>query len=181
MLDEQHARLAGDARPDAEIAMPPIPTDDRPLRHPASSSAAAAWACSTARTIPMLERDVALKMMLVDFTIDPTARERFEREAKAVARLQHRNVVTIHELGEADGTPYIVMEFLSGQDLEQLLKGETPLTLAEKLDIAIQLCDGLGYAHEQGIVHRDIKPGNVRVLEDGTVKILDFGIAKFAR
>jgi serine/threonine-protein kinase len=129
---------------------------------------------------PVLERDVALKMMLVDFSTDPTARERFQREAKAVARLQHRNVVTIHELGEADGTPYIVMEFLSGQDLEHLLKGDKQLSLAEKLDIAIQLCDGLGYAHEQGIVHRDIKPGNVRVLEDGTVKILDFGIAKFA-
>ena len=129
---------------------------------------------------PVLERDVALKMMLVDFSADPTARERFQREAKAVARLQHRNVVTIHELGEADGTPYIVMEFLSGQDLEHLMKSAKPLSLADKLDIAVQLCDGLGYAHEQGIVHRDIKPGNVRVLEDGTVKILDFGIAKFA-
>jgi predicted Ser/Thr protein kinase len=127
-----------------------------------------------------LERDVAVKMMLVDFTSDPSARERFEREAKAVARLQHRNVVTIHELGDADGAPYIVMEFLSGKDLDTLLKSETPITLGDKLDIAVQLCEGLGYAHEQGIVHRDIKPGNVRVLEDGTVKILDFGIAKFA-
>src|SRR5580765_8582185 len=129
---------------------------------------------------PMLERDVALKMMLVDFTLDQSARERFQREAKAVARLQHRNVVTIHELGEHDGAPYIVMEFLSGNDLENLLVGSKPMTLAEKLDVAIQLCEGLGYAHEQGIVHRDIKPSNVRVLEDGTVKILDFGIAKFA-
>ena len=128
----------------------------------------------------MLERDVAVKVMLVDFTVDPAARTRFEREARAVARLQHRNVVTIHELGEAEGAPYIVMEFLSGQDLEVLLKAEPPLTLAQKLDIVIQLCEGLGYAHEQGIVHRDVKPGNVRVLEDGTVKILDFGIAKFA-
>src|SRR6476659_8431678 len=127
-----------------------------------------------------LQRDVALKMMLVDFSHDPTARDRFEREARAVARLQHRNVVTIHELGDADGAPFIVMEFLSGKDLETLLQAETPLTLAAKLDIASQLCEGLAYAHEQGIVHRDIKPGNVRVLEDGTVKILDFGIAKFA-
>jgi hypothetical protein len=127
-----------------------------------------------------LERDVALKMMLMDFTLDPTAHERFQREAKAVARLQHRNVVTIHELGEADGAPYIVMEFLGGKDLDTILHDQTPLTLAEKLDIASQLCEGLGYAHEQGIVHRDIKPGNVRVLDDGTVKILDFGIAKFA-
>jgi len=130
---------------------------------------------------PKLERDVAVKMMHVDFTGDDTARERFQREARAVARLQHRNVVTIHELGDLDGTPYIVMEFLSGQDLEHILKSTTStLPLVKKLDIGIQLCEGLGYAHDQGIVHRDIKPGNVRVLEDGTVKILDFGIAKFA-
>ena len=129
---------------------------------------------------PMLQRDVALKMMHVDFTGDDTARERFQREARAVARLQHKNVVTIHELGEVEGTPYIVMEFLSGRDLEALLKATTSLTLQQKLEIAIQLCEGLGYAHDQGIVHRDIKPGNVRVLEDNSVKILDFGIAKFA-
>jgi serine/threonine-protein kinase len=129
---------------------------------------------------PVLERDVALKMMHVDFTLDATARERFQREAKAVARLQHRNVVTIHELGEVDGTPYIVMEFLSGRDLDALLKGEVELSITQKIDIAAQLCEGLAYAHEQGIIHRDIKPGNVRILEDGTVKILDFGIAKFA-
>src|SRR5262249_49372730 len=129
----------------------------------------------------VLERDVALKMMLLDFTMDQNARDRFQREARAVARLQHRNVVTIHELGEVDNTPYIVMEFLSGRDLDALLKTDAKLTLAQKLDVVIQLCDGLGYAHEQGIVHRDVKPGNVRVLEDGTVKILDFGIAKFAQ
>src|SRR5215472_8399745 len=129
----------------------------------------------------VLERDVAFKMMLLDFTADQTARDRFQREARAVARLQHRNVVTIHELGEVEGTPYIVMEFLTGRDLDAILKSETTLTLAQKLDVVIQLCEGLGYAHEQGIVHRDIKPGNVRLLEDGTVKILDFGIAKFAQ
>lgn len=129
----------------------------------------------------VLERDVALKMMLVDFSHDNATRERFQREARAVARLQHRNVVTIHELGEVEGTPYIVMELLGGRDLDALLKTDTPLTLSQKLEIAAQLCEGLDYAHEQGIVHRDIKPGNVRVLEDGTVKILDFGIAKFAQ
>jgi hypothetical protein len=129
---------------------------------------------------PVLDRDVALKMMLVDFTADQSARERFEREARAVARLQHRNVVTIHELGDFDGTPFIVMEFLGGKDLDERLRSGVPMTLAEKLDVVIQLCDGLGYAHEQGIVHRDVKPGNVRLLDDGTVKILDFGIAKFA-
>ena len=130
---------------------------------------------------PALERDVALKMMLVDFSFDQTARERFEREAKAVARLQHHNVVTIHELGQHEGSPYIVMELLGGEDLEAILKRSEPLPLQTKLEIVAQLCEGLAYAHEQGIVHRDIKPGNVRVLEDGTVKILDFGIAKFAQ
>lgn len=129
----------------------------------------------------VLERDVALKMMLVDFSHDAATRERFQREARAVARLQHRNVVTIHELGEVEGTPYIVMELLGGRDLDALLKSDVQLSLVQKLEIAGQLCDGLAYAHEQGIVHRDIKPGNVRVLEDGTVKILDFGIAKFAQ
>jgi serine/threonine-protein kinase len=130
---------------------------------------------------PTLERDVALKMMLIDFSFDQTARERFEREAKAVARLQHHNVVTIHELGQSDGTPYIVMELLGGRDLEAVMRSGEALPLATKLEIAAQLCDGLAYAHEQGIVHRDIKPGNVRVLDDGNVKILDFGIAKFAQ
>jgi len=128
----------------------------------------------------VLERDVALKMMLVDFSHDTSARERFLREARAVARLAHRNVVTIHELGEVDGTPYIVMEFLGGRDLDALMKADVQLSLVQKLEIASQVCEGLAYAHEQGIVHRDIKPGNVRVLDDGTVKILDFGIAKFA-
>jgi hypothetical protein len=129
----------------------------------------------------VLERDVALKMMLVDFSHDAPTRERFQREARAVARLQHRNVVTIHELGEVEGTPFIVMELLGGRDLDAILKSDVQLTLGQKLEIAAQLCEGLAYAHDQGIVHRDIKPGNVRVLEDGTVKILDFGIAKFAQ
>jgi len=130
---------------------------------------------------PVLDRDVAIKMMLVDLAAEPGARERFEREARAVAKLQHRNVVTIHEFGETDGSPYIVMEFLGGHDLEALMRRRPPLRLDEKLDIVIQLCAGLGFAHERGIVHRDVKPSNVRVLEDGTVKILDFGIAKMAQ
>ncbi len=130
---------------------------------------------------PVLDRDVAIKMMLVDLASEPGARERFEREARAIAKLQHRNVVTIHEFGECDDSPYIVMEFLGGHDLEALMRRVPPLSLDEKLDIVIQLCAGLSFAHERGIVHRDVKPSNVRVLEDGTVKILDFGIAKMAQ
>ena len=126
----------------------------------------------------VLERDVALKMMLVDFSHDASTRERFQREARAVARLQHRNVVTIHELGEVEGTPYIVMELLGGRDLDALLKSEVPLTMIQKLEIAAQLCEGLAYAHEQGIVHRDIKPGNVLISRGGYAKLADFGLAK---
>ncbi|HUF49126.1 MAG TPA: serine/threonine-protein kinase [Vicinamibacterales bacterium] len=128
---------------------------------------------------PSLERDVAVKMMHLDFTRDHSARERFQREARAVARLAHKNIVTIHELGEIDGAPFIVMELLGGKDLDEMLKSQAPMSLGQKLDIVAQLCEALAYAHDQGIVHRDVKPGNVRLLEDGTVKILDFGIARF--
>ena len=126
---------------------------------------------------PVLDRDVAIKSLLVDFGVDQDARARFQQEARAAARLQHPNIVTIFEFGEKDDSPYLIMEFLGGDDLEGLIKGD-PLSLVQRLDIVAQLCDGLAFAHEQGVVHRDIKPGNVRVLEDGTVKLLDFGIAK---
>jgi serine/threonine-protein kinase len=129
---------------------------------------------------PSLDREVALKMMHVDFNVDASARERFQREARAVARLQHPNIVTIHELGEFDGAPFIVMELLGGRDLDQVLRSGTQWTLGQKLDVVAQLCDGLAYAHDQGIVHRDVKPGNIRILDDGKIKILDFGIARFA-
>ena len=129
---------------------------------------------------PSLDREVALKMMHVDFNVDVSARERFQREARAVARLQHPNIVTIHELGEFDGAPFIVMELLGGRDLDQVLRSGAPWTLGQKLDVVAQLCEGLADAHDQGIVHRDVKPGNVRILDDGKIKILDFGIARFA-
>src|SRR5262245_20441575 len=128
---------------------------------------------------PVLDREVAIKVMIGDFGDDlDQLRPRFQREARAIARLQHRNIVTVFEFAEDEGTPYIVMEFLRGASLSARAKAEPPLTMAEKVDIVAQLCTGLGYAHEQGIVHRDVKPANIFLLEDGAVKLLDFGIAK---
>jgi serine/threonine-protein kinase len=129
---------------------------------------------------PVLDREVAIKVMAGDFSADEAARSRFFREARASARLQHRNIVTIFEFAEDNGTPYIAMEFLRGASLAQRLSSQPPLTLTQKLDIVTQLLTGLHYAHEQGIVHRDVKPANVWLLDDGTVKLLDFGIAKIA-
>ena len=128
----------------------------------------------------VLEREVAIKVMSGDFSSDETAHTRFFREARAAAKLQHRNIVTIFEFGEEDGTPYIVMEFLRGLDLAHRIREEPPLTLEQKLEIMAELCTGLHFAHEQGVVHRDVKPANVWLLPDGTVKLLDFGIAKVA-
>jgi len=126
---------------------------------------------------PVLDRDVAIKSLPVDFGVNQDARARFQQEARAAARLQHPNIVTVYEFGEKDDSPYLIMEFLGGDDLEGLLLRDPPLSLERRLDIIAQLCDGLAFAHDQGVVHRDIKPGNVRVLEDGSVKLLDFGIA----
>ena len=129
---------------------------------------------------PVLDREVAIKVMAGDFSTDESARTRFFREARASARLQHRNIVTIFEFAEDNGTPYIAMEFLRGTSLVHRMKEGPPLTLVQKLDIVSQLCTGLHYAHEQGIVHRDVKPANIWLQDDGTVKLLDFGIAKIA-
>jgi hypothetical protein len=126
-----------------------------------------------------LEREVAVKTLTAEGTLDGESRQRFEREARAAAQLQHPNIVTVYELGEDRGLPFIAMELLPGADLEVLLRSGEEIPLAEKLDVVAQVCRGLAYAHERGIVHRDIKPSNVRLLEDGTAKIMDFGIAKY--
>ena len=128
---------------------------------------------------PVLDREVAIKVMLVDFSDDTEQmRPRFYREAQAAAKLQHSNIVTIFEFAEDNNTPYIVMEFLRGTPLDARLKSPIPLTLEDKVHIVAQLCTALNYAHEQGVVHRDIKPANLFLLPDGTVKLLDFGVAK---
>ena len=129
----------------------------------------------------ILDREVAIKVMSPDFA-DSTdeARSRFFREARAAAKLQHRNIVTVFEFAEQDGIPYIVMEFLRGRSLSARLSSGPPLTLDQKLDVMTELCNGLQFAHEHGVIHRDVKPGNVWILEDGAVKLVDFGIAKIA-
>ena len=123
-----------------------------------------------------LGRDVAIKIVAAHWTNAPLARDRFEREARSIAALQHPNICTIHDVGEADGRAYIVMELLHGETLQQrLCRG--PIELPTFLDIAVSLADGLHAAHEAGFVHRDIKPANICLTAHGP-KILDFGLAK---
>ncbi|MFE2455942.1 serine/threonine-protein kinase [[Kitasatospora] papulosa] len=107
-------------------------------------------------------------------------RERFRREARVAAALQHRGVTVVHDFGESDGVLYLVMELLEGRNLSQLLEDnkQHPLPVAEVVDIAEQVADALGYTHRQGIVHRDLKPANIMRLDDGAVKLCDFGIAR---
>ena len=129
---------------------------------------------------PLLDRDVAIKVMLPQTAADPDQKARFEREARAAAKIVHRNVLTVFDLGyHQDGSPYIAMEMLKGKDLLQTLREDAPLPLDQKLNVVVQLLDGLAHAHEAGVVHRDIKPANVFLVSDGTVKIMDFGVARF--
>lgn len=128
---------------------------------------------------PLIDRVVAIKKMTGQFAEDPEARERFLREARAVGRLQHPNIVSIYELGLEGNSPYMVMEFLEGQGLDRVVSTRAPLTMVQKLDYMVQVCQALHYAHEHDIVHRDVKPANVIVLTGGSqVKLVDFGIAR---
>ena len=128
---------------------------------------------------PRLGREVAIKVLPEELAADSDRLKRFEREARAASALNHPNIVTIHEIGEAEGRTYLVMERIEGPTLRELLL-EGPLTPRRLLPIATQTADGLARAHESGIVHRDLKPENVMITKDGLVKILDFGLAKLA-
>jgi serine/threonine protein kinase len=128
---------------------------------------------------PRLGREVAIKVLPEELSADDERLKRFEREARAASALNHPNIVTIHEIGEADGRAFLVMERIEGQTLRELLL-EGSLTARRLLPIACQIADGLARAHEGGIVHRDLKPENVMVTKEGFVKILDFGLAKLA-
>jgi TolB-like protein len=124
-----------------------------------------------------LGRDVAIKVLPAEFAADRERLVRFEREAKATAALSHRNILDVHDVGAHDGAPYLVEELLEGESLkERLDRGALPVR--EALEIGVQVARGLAAAHEKGIIHRDLKPGNVFLTRDGTVKILDFGLAK---
>lgn len=130
---------------------------------------------------PLIERIVAIKTVAFAGISETEAEEfeqRFFREAKSAGRLNHPNIVTIHDVGHSNDIAYIAMEFLSGQSLRELLKSGAPLSFERIIEIVGAIADGLAFAHAQGIVHRDIKPANIMVLENGVVKITDFGIAQ---
>jgi serine/threonine protein kinase len=124
---------------------------------------------------PHIRRFVAIKTCSSE---EQEIRNRFFHEAQIAGNLQHRHIVTVYEFGVQDGVPYLVQEYLSGEDLDRKIKRKEVIPLAEKLLYLIQVARGLEYAHSKNVVHRDIKPANVRILEDGTAKIMDFGIAK---
>jgi tetratricopeptide (TPR) repeat protein len=124
-----------------------------------------------------LGRDVAIKVLPADLSADPERLKRFEREARATAALTHPNILAVHDVGSHEGVPYLVEELLEGESLrERLMRGAIPLP--EAVEVAAQIARGLAAAHEKHIVHRDLKPGNVFLTKEGTVKILDFGLAK---
>ena len=125
-----------------------------------------------------LGRPVAIKVLGERFAADPEFRERFVREARMAARLSHPNIVSVYDVGEEDGQPYIVMECVEGTTLAEEVTRRKRLLAAEVVDLGLQACAALAHAHESGLVHRDVKPQNLLLREDGVLKIADFGIAR---
>src|SRR5580658_2655798 len=130
-----------------------------------------------------LNRTVAIKMLKrADAGAGKSAmlEQFFARELRATASLQHRNIVTVYESGEQDGNPYLVMECLDGEPVSRIISERRPMPIVDKLELLVQVCDGLQHAHDRKpqVIHRDIKPANVILSKDGTAKIVDFGIAR---
>ncbi|BBB32104.1 hypothetical protein TTHT_0516 [Thermotomaculum hydrothermale] len=128
----------------------------------------------------VLNRYVALKTLNLQLANNPEIKERFYREAKILANLNHTNIVQVYELKEFENFCYIVMEYLEGESLKSIIDNKKPLSNLSKLEIARQIASGIAYAHSKGVIHRDLKPANIFLREDGVVKILDFGVAKLA-
>jgi serine/threonine-protein kinase len=126
-------------------------------------------------TDPLLRRTVAVKVLPVE---NDELRERFAREGRSAAALRHNNIVTIYDVGEDQGHPFIAMEFIDGESMAEMIRRRAPLTMPRRLQLMSELCAGLGYAHRNGIVHRDIKPANLMITSEGGLKILDFGLAR---
>lgn len=132
---------------------------------------------------PLLDRTVAIKTVgCAGMSRDEAAafEERFYREARSAGRLNHKNIVTIHDVGRSDDLAYIAMEYLSGRNLREVLDSSIVLPVERSADIAAQIADGLDFAHANGVVHRDIKPANIMVFDNGSVKIADFGVAQMS-
>lgn len=126
----------------------------------------------------MLGRMVAVKILRPNLTKDPAFLEKFQQEARSVARMSHPNIVTVHDVGSDGSTHYIVMEMVEGDDLKKLIKTRGALSFEKALDLGIQICAGLGFAHRSQLVHADVKPQNILINRDGVVKVTDFGIAQ---
>lgn len=126
----------------------------------------------------MLDRPVAVKVLFREFSVDGSFAERFRREAQAAANLRHPNVVAVYDWGVEDGTHYIVMEYVDGRSLAEIIRAEGPLHPERATDIAVDIANALAFAHANSVIHRDIKPGNVLVTSEGRVKVTDFGIAR---
>ncbi len=129
----------------------------------------------------VLRRYVALKLLSSSFRKTKDMQERFLREARAAGAIQHANIVTVYDLGESEGQLYIAMELVEGHDLSDMIALRDPLALERKLDITMEVLAGLHFAHQRGVIHRDVKPSNVRIMPDGRIKIMDFGIARLQK
>src|SRR6266700_2606108 len=121
---------------------------------------------------PAIGRHVAIKMITGAFAEDPNLLKRFYREAQSTGTLQHPNIVTVYDLGDDGGVPYLVMEYLEGETMEAVIRSRREMLLAEKLTLMVSVCDGLDYAHRRGVIHRDIKPANLIIVPDGALKIV---------
>ena len=124
----------------------------------------------------LLDRQVALKVLFPEFSTDPSFVERFRREARAAANLNHPNIVSVYDWGEEGGTYFIVMEYVEGPTLRDVIRGEGPLFPNRAAEIGAEIAAALEFAHRRGVIHRDVKPGNVLI--SGMVKVTDFGIAR---